>query len=113
MDEATRCGRIALIQSGEILSIDTPQAIVGNYRGNLYALQSADTGRLIHDMQEAENIRSCYAFGEFLHVAFARDGAEAHRELNEYLGGRGHSSILLRQIAPGVEDCFIDLMNKE
>ncbi|MDR0422652.1 MAG: ABC transporter ATP-binding protein, partial [Proteiniphilum sp.] len=38
MDEATRCGRIALIQSGEILSIDTPQAIVGNYRGNLYAL---------------------------------------------------------------------------
>lgn len=112
MDEATRCDRIALIQSGEILSIDTPRGIVEKYRGNLYAVKSTNIGRLIHDMQDAVNIRSCYAFGEFLHVSFEWDNAAAHRELDEYLKDKGHSDIVFRQITPGVEDCFINLMNK-
>src|SRR3990172_4552271 len=40
MDEATMCDRIALIQSGKILSIDTPPAVVKSYPGNLFAIKS-------------------------------------------------------------------------
>jgi len=32
MDEATRCDRIALIQSGEIIKINTPENIISNFK---------------------------------------------------------------------------------
>ena len=35
MDEATLCDRIALMQNGKILSIDTPENIIKAYPGNL------------------------------------------------------------------------------
>src|SRR5579863_8931742 len=38
MDEANRCDRIALIQEGTILSIDTPGQIIKSYPGKLFAV---------------------------------------------------------------------------
>ena len=42
MDEAGRCDRVALIDSGKILEIDTPQRIVEGFGEPLYALSGAD-----------------------------------------------------------------------
>ena len=36
IDEAALCDRIALIQDGEILEIDTPQEIVKHYPKTIY-----------------------------------------------------------------------------
>src|SRR3984957_12003423 len=47
MDEAILCDRIALIQSGKILSIDTPDNTVKKYPGELYGVHSANTHRLL------------------------------------------------------------------
>ena len=35
MDEAGLCDRVALIQSGKILSIDTPQGVVNEFGKNI------------------------------------------------------------------------------
>src|SRR5213079_3679686 len=51
MDEATLCDRIALIQSGSILSIDTPENIVKAYPGELYAVKAKDMYKLAHDLR--------------------------------------------------------------
>src|SRR5580765_7970923 len=40
MDEATLCDKIALMQIGKILSIDTPVNIIRSYPGNLYKIKS-------------------------------------------------------------------------
>src|SRR5574344_1065828 len=42
MDEASLCDRIALIQNGEFLTIDSPQGIIANYPNTLLAVESAD-----------------------------------------------------------------------
>ena len=42
MDEAGRCDRVALINGGKILEIDTPQRIVEGFGEPLYALSGAD-----------------------------------------------------------------------
>src|ERR1700760_5174420 len=47
MDEAKLCDRIALIQKGNILSIDTPDGIVGQFPGELYGVQAGDTHLLL------------------------------------------------------------------
>src|SRR6478736_919599 len=46
MDEASLCERIALIQSGSIMSLDTPQNIISSFPVQLYAVKSKDIYRL-------------------------------------------------------------------
>src|ERR1044072_7048565 len=52
MDEASLCDRVALIQSGKILSINTPQGVVNEYGRKLFAVKSADMLHLLNELQE-------------------------------------------------------------
>ncbi len=47
MDEALRCNRIALIQSGKILGIDTPAKIRDSYSQKLYAVKHPEKYKLL------------------------------------------------------------------
>ena len=110
MDEANLCDRIALIQAGKILSIDTPANIEKTYPGNLYAVKSDAIYKLPNDLHKYENILSCFAFGEYMHITFKNDNAAIHKELLNYLREKRHSGIELKQIEPTIEDCFIKLL---
>src|SRR5690554_4268837 len=46
MDEAALCDRIALIQHGNLLAIDSPDGIVNAYPGTLYAVKADDMPRV-------------------------------------------------------------------
>src|SRR5690349_7427305 len=61
MDEATLSDRIALIQTGKILTIDTPEKIVESYQGNLYAVKSENIYKLLKDLRAYEYTQSCFA----------------------------------------------------
>jgi ABC-2 type transport system ATP-binding protein len=110
MDEATLCERIALIQAGKILSIDTPEAIVKQYPGGLYAIRAENMSRLLNDLRASEQIASCFAFGEYHHIAF-KSGADDPRQLIGELQAKGHARPELKRVEPTIEDCFIKLMN--
>lgn len=111
MDEATRCDRIALMQSGKIMSVDTPDNIMRQYPANLYAAKSADMGRLLHDLRANGAVDSCFAFGEYLHLVFREDSTAVRSGVLKYLEERGHRDPELKKISPTIEDCFIKLMN--
>lgn len=111
MDEATLCERIALIQSGKILSIDTPANIIGQYPGKLFAIRSVAMSSLLSDLRSSKLVKSCFAFGEFHHIAFHQDGEAVQQQLVDSLRAKGQTDIELRQIEPTIEDCFITLMN--
>lgn len=102
MDEADLCERIALMQSGSILSIDTPAAIKQAYPDELYAVKSANMHQLLKDIRQ---YASCYAFGEYLHVSGISENA-----LAGYV--KGHTDVIIKKAAPGIEDCFIRLLLK-
>jgi ABC-2 type transport system ATP-binding protein len=108
MDEATLCDRIALIQSGKILSIDTPENIVKQYPETLYAIKAANMNQLLQDLRGREGVRSCYAFGEYLHISLQEDMNKD--QLLKELDHTNHSGIDLKKIEPTIEDCFINLM---
>src|SRR6478672_10913717 len=65
MDEATLCDRIALMQSGNILSIDTPENIVKSYAQKLYAAKADDMYVLANDIKTFSQTASVFPFGEF------------------------------------------------
>ena len=112
MDEATLCERIALIQSGKILSINTPDQIVAQYPENLYAVKAEHMNKLLHDLRNHTSVNSCFAFGEYLHLTFKEDSEDKHLNLLNALMDQGHKHVELRKTVPTIEDCFIRLMNQ-
>jgi len=111
MDEATLCERIALIQNGKILSIDTPDEIVKQFPENLFAVKANDMSKLLNDLRKNNEIKTCNAFGEFYHITFQNDNENSHNELIHILQKANHQNIELKHITPSIEDCFIKLMN--
>lgn len=112
MDEATLCDKIGLIQSGKILSIETPPNIVKRFSGNLYAVKSHSMHQLLLDLRSYEHVQSCFAFGEFLHFTLNDDRENHSSELLSYLETKNHRSVELKQIQPTIEDCFIQLLKQ-
>ena len=47
MDEASRCDRIALVNNGRVLDIDTPQGMVDKYDKHLYGIKASDMYELL------------------------------------------------------------------
>lgn len=110
MDEAVRCDRIALIQTGRILSVDTPAGIVRRYPDALFALRAADMRRLTEVVNRLPDVKSSFAFGRVLHVSFNKDDAEAPRHTLAALAEAGCQGVAMALIEPGIEDCFIRYM---
>lgn len=113
MDEASLCERIALIQTGQILSIDTPDNIIRAYPGKLYSLRAPKVYLLLHDARSYDGIAQCYAAGETLHIAFKNDGKDHPALLMDYLQQKGHQQIAITAITPDIEDCFIEKLSNQ
>lgn len=112
MDEATLCERIALMQNGEIMSIDTPENIIEQFPEKLYAIKAAEMSKILTHLRQNENIKSCNAFGEFHHITFKNNTEAVRKNLIDKLEKQGHSGIEMKLITPTIEDCFINLMTE-
>lgn len=106
MDEANGCDRIALIQKGNILSIDTPSNIVRAFPVELYAVHSPKPHQLLREVRAFPGTDTCFAFGDSLHVTFR----EKNEELLPWLKTRGQDDVTIKKIMPNIEDCFINLL---
>ncbi|MDR3128855.1 MAG: ABC transporter ATP-binding protein [Tannerellaceae bacterium] len=98
MDEATKCDHIALMQKGRLLSVDTPERIVAAYPDVLYAVTGDNNYRLLCKLKENKEVKMCYISGESLRVIFHKNNVPAIE------------GVEIRQVAPTIEDCFIQLM---
>jgi ABC-2 type transport system ATP-binding protein len=111
MDEAMLCNRVALMQKGKVLDVDTPQKLVENYSRKLYAIKSKDMHRLILDLRSYEKTDSAFAFGQYLHVTGKDDEVEA-TEFENYLMKKDHVELEVFDIPPTIEDVFMNMMNE-
>jgi ABC-type multidrug transport system ATPase subunit len=109
MDEAGRCDRIALIDRGQILALDTPAAVRSRYPRPLFAVRSAEMSRLIRELRALDAAESCFAFGEYLHLSM-RDASWKAADVQRFLEDKGHRRIEVRPVEATIEDCFIDFI---
>jgi ABC-2 type transport system ATP-binding protein len=110
MDEATLCDRIALIQSGAILAVDTPEGIIAQYPEQLFILRGRELPRLLQDVRTYANVLSCFSFGDELHLTFRDEHQDSVEDLKTYLEDLGHTDLEMEPGKPTVEDCFIRLL---
>ncbi|WP_118972905.1 ABC transporter ATP-binding protein [Taibaiella koreensis] len=112
MDEASLCDKVALIQQGKILSVDTPAAIVASYPQPLYAARANEMHQLLKALQQSADVRSSYGFGEFAHVSF-KDTDIDIASFETILAKKGLTDIEIRPTPVTIEDCFIERLNSQ
>lgn len=110
MDEAMLCDRIALMQEGRFLRIDTPSGIIAAYSDRLWTVKSDNMHRLLEDLRSYPEVMTAFSFGETYHVTVT-DGA-LPESLKDYLHTRGHNRIAVCPASATIEDCFMSLMHK-
>ncbi|MBT2162818.1 ABC transporter ATP-binding protein [Zobellia barbeyronii] len=108
MDEAALCDRIALIQDGKILQIDTPQAIVKHYPKQIYNVSATNTYELTNALKAYEYSHSVYPFGEFVHYTDQRSDFNP-TELKAYLESKNLSDLVIEKTKVTIEDTFMEL----
>jgi ABC-type multidrug transport system ATPase subunit len=109
MDEAGLCDRVALMQGGKIMTIDTPKEVVRQFGLTLLAVRADNMLRLPGDLRRLPGLRSVHAFGQNAHVAFPK-GSHNPEKITEYLVSLGYRNVEISETEPGIEDCFMELM---
>jgi ABC-type multidrug transport system ATPase subunit len=109
MDEANLCDRVALIQKGEILSVNTPEGITKEFKKPLWAIKTDEMFALMNAIKKDPRVESCYSFGQYHHVVFKSE--KNNEEYLKEISAKGNlSHVEIKAITPGIEDCFMALM---
>lgn len=111
MDEATLCDRVALIQKGKILDVDSPRRITEKFPRKIIRARSDEMYRLINDLRAFEKAESVFAFGQYAHFTGIEDNVET-TELDIYLEKLHHKNVLVEEIPPGIEDVFMSMQEQ-
>ncbi|MCB0487927.1 MAG: ABC transporter ATP-binding protein [Cyclobacteriaceae bacterium] len=111
MDEASLCDRVALMQNGSIMKIDSPGGIISQFQKPLWAVQGDNMYQLMHDLRHDSRVDTCYPFGQYHHVTFNESTIDIE-SLKKEFQQKGVHSITIDRTEPTIEDCFMELMNQ-
>ena len=72
--------------------------------------------QLLTDLRSFELTKNCFAFGDKHHISISKTDLNNNEsvenvktEIIDFLTKKGHSSLVISQIEPGIEDCFMQL----
>jgi len=108
MDEANLCERVALMQNGEILSLNSPAGIISDFRKKLYSIRGKDIYQLLLDLRAYPHTNSVFPFGQSVHYTDVRDNVSP-TEIEAYLKSKGQNELKINKISASIEDCFMAL----
>jgi ABC-2 type transport system ATP-binding protein len=106
MEEAEYCHRLALMNRGRLIALDTPRALRGSMRRPVLEIRSADGPRAATALAGREGILEAGMFGRHAH-AIVRDADEAARLVPRVLAEAGVTLLGMTVIEPSLEDVFI------
>jgi len=111
LDEAERCRRVALLDHGRLLALDTPDALRGLSRGTTLEVLASPRRRAAEILAAREEVTDMETFGERLHVTLAgvppAGAAAAAERIAAALREAGLRVETSRPTFPSLEDIFI------
>ena len=108
MDEALLCDRVALIQKGTILKIDTPQAIEEQFERNLYKVRTEKVYPVLQFLRNDLGLEHSYTFGQEIHIY--SDRVLDLEEVRAKIDGACDVDFTVEEGTANIEDCFMDMM---
>lgn len=111
MDEASLCDRVALMRAGQLFMIDTPVGICARHTDPLFSVFGGDMNGLLRVLASLRIVRRAIAFGDTHHVTLL-PGNDL-RNLQDALAQAGYSDVVVKPLAPSVEDSFMAFAGEE
>lgn len=106
LDEAERASRVALMDHGQILIADTPQAVRKQLRGQLFEIVTPDIAKALNALRAVS--QGVQAFGDRLNVVV--DEGMDESTIRNHLAESGLQITSLRRVQPSLENVFISLL---
>jgi ABC-2 type transport system ATP-binding protein len=114
MEEAEYCHRLALMNRGKLVALDTPAHLRESLKQPLLEVRTLKAAEAAELLEKAPGVAGAGLFGRTLHVTLeeGRDPAAASRELADLLSSRGMPVEDIETIPPSLEDVFISLVQE-
>ena len=106
MDEAERCGRVALMRRGQIIASDAPSALKKTIQGVAVEMIARPQTRAVARLREMPGVTQVQAFGERLHLLL-RNERKLAGDLPAQLAASGVTVTDFKTTTPSLEDVFI------
>ncbi|MDI9870342.1 ABC transporter ATP-binding protein [Flectobacillus roseus] len=108
MDEASLCDRVALMQKGKILDIDTPEGIIEKYPKKIWSIHASNMYALLQVARAFPNTHTCFGFGESHHLTLKNDEKD-YEDFCNYVQKHYKEPFQIQEITATIEDCFMAL----
>jgi ABC-2 type transport system ATP-binding protein len=105
MEEAEHCHRLALMNRGRIIALDTPKRLRDEMTAPLFEVRTANGLRAIEALRSLPDVLDVALFGRALHVTMRESGA--FDRLRDRLAAENVEVTGIRRIPPALEDVFV------
>ncbi|MCU0723797.1 MAG: ABC transporter ATP-binding protein [Planctomycetes bacterium] len=110
LDEADRCGRVALLQEGRLLACAPPEEVKALAAGSVLEIRTSDPRRALGILRSAWGEGAATLFGDRIHALVGNATAAAARARSA-LGDAGVEVQGIREARPGLEDAFVSIVS--
>ncbi|HWM94177.1 MAG TPA: ABC transporter ATP-binding protein [Thermoanaerobaculia bacterium] len=106
MEEAEYCDRLALMNRGKLIALDTPARLREAFRQPLLEVRTDKGAEASRALEGTPGILDAGLFGRALHVT-VQPGSDVQEEIRRRLAEHGIQVESIEEISPSLEDIFI------
>ncbi|HEX6308023.1 MAG TPA: ABC transporter ATP-binding protein [Longimicrobiales bacterium] len=107
MEEAEYAHRLALMNRGRLIALDTPPGLRRGMQEPILELQLDDAPGAVEVARTVPGVIDAAMFGRAVHVTVRDEAPAGQRELVALLEERGHPVRDIREVKPSLEDVFV------
>lgn len=108
LDEAERCDRVALLNEGQVLALDTPTRLQSEMEGSMLAVRSTQPRAARDLLRDMPHVHGAALFGDTVHVVVPGPGGMESTRIA--LDEANCDVLSITEISPSMEDVFIHLV---
>ncbi len=112
MEEAEYCHRLALLNRGRLIALDTPDGLRRRVVEPILEVTTDDAPRAVEALVASGEILEAGMFGRTLHVT-VDDEQAGERRVRRLLSDAGRTVERIAPVEPSLEDVFVSLVRAE
>jgi ABC-2 type transport system ATP-binding protein len=112
MEEAEYCHRLALMNRGRLIALDTPGNLRARVVEPILEVSTDDAPRAVEALSHAPGVLEVAMFGRTLHVT-VDDAQGGEARVREILSSSGRAVADVHTVPPSLEDVFVSLVRAE
>jgi len=109
MEEAEYCHRLALMNRGRLIALDTPKGLRGAHAHPILEVRTDDAVAALGSLDGAPGVVESALFGRALHVTVEEDDHEGGA-IRRALAAAGRPVHGIERVPPSLEDVFVSLV---